>query len=151
MNWRLERACSFVVKAGGNGVESSVKLCLAAPLLDRLCIGLSLLREGLIDSLDLVSATDSRQTFRLQRAERVTSIALRNGKLVLALNEVELERWLFFVLRTVRDGGVAEVDHIDVDAVSEDDNFTGTTTVMVAFPSSAPPVSPEEARRRLGM
>lgn len=150
MNWRLEKACSFTVSSGGEGIESGVRLCLAAALLDRLCVGLCLLREGLIDSLDLVSAEDSRQTFRLQRAERITSIALRNGKVALALNENELKRWVCFALRTVRDGGVAEVDHLDVEAAAADEHFTETTTVVVMFPSPAP-VPSDQARRLLGL
>lgn len=151
MNWRLDNACSFTVRPGENGVESGVRLCLVAPLLDRFCIGLCLLKEELIDSLDLVDAVDKRQTLRLQRAERVTSIALRNGKVALALNKTELEYWLCFTLRTVRNGGIAEVDHIDVEAAAADDNFTATTTIVVKFPSPAPSVSPDEARRRLGL
>lgn len=135
MNWRLDKACSFTVRPGGNGVESGVRLRLVAPLLDRFCIGLCLLKEELIDSLDLVNAVDKRQTFRLQRAERVTSIALRNGKVALALNKTELEYWLCFTLRAVRNGGIAEVDHIDVEAAAADDNFTATTAIVVKFPS----------------
>ena len=96
MNWRLDKACSFTVSPGGNGVESGVRLCLVAPLLDRFWIGLCLLKEELIDSLDLDNAVDKRQTFRLQRAERVTSIGLRNGKVALALNKTELEYWRCF-------------------------------------------------------
>ena len=107
---------------GGNGMESGVKLCLAASLLDRLCIGLYLLREGL-DSLALVGAVDGRQALRLQRAAQDTPIALRNGKFVLALDEIEHNRWLFFILRTVRDGGIAEADHLDV-AAAADGHFT---------------------------
>lgn len=149
MNWRLEKACSFAVRAGGSGLASSVKVCLVTALLDRLCVGLCLLKEGLIDSLDLVS-TDSADVFRLQRAGRTTSIRFGKGKIALALDETELERWLHVTLRTVRDGGVAEVDHIDVDAASEDEAHE-TTTVVVAFPSSIPPVSPDEARRILGL
>jgi hypothetical protein len=149
MNWRLTKACSFAVSADGSGVVSIVKVGLVAALLDRLCIGLCLLKEGLIDSLDLVS-TDSDEVFRLLRGVRTTSIKFGKGKIALALDETELERWLHFTLRTVRDGGVAEVDHIDVDAPIEDKGRE-TATVVVVFPSSAPPVSPDEVRRRLGL
>ena len=147
MNWRLEEACSLTIVAGEDPM-AIIKVCLIAESLDRFCIGLCLLREGLIKSLDLVER-DGARVIRLQRSARGTLIHIGNGKIVLSLDETELERWMHFSLRTVRDGA-AEVDHFDMEAVLEG-RGTQATTVVVAFPSSAPSVSPDEARRRLGL
>jgi hypothetical protein len=148
MNWRLEKACSLTVRGGANSVATVVKVCLVAELLDRFCIGICLLKEGLIDGLDLVD-TNAGGLFTLRRSTRATSIELGKGKAILVLDAVELERWMHFTLRAVRDGA-AEVDHFDLDATS-----TGQThesvEVVVVFPSSLAPVSPNEARRRLGL
>ena len=148
MNWRLEKACSLSVFSQGKGMAPVVKVELVAGLLDRFCVGLCLLQKGLVDSLDLVG-TRTAQVIRLQSAARATSIQFDKGKIVLALDTTELERWVHFTLRTVRDG-VAEVDHFDVEASSEK-HEAEATTVVVVFPSSAPSVSPAEARRRLGL
>ena len=147
MNWRLDGAYSLVLRRDPNDLATVVKICLVAGLQERFCIGLCLLKERLIDKLDLVS-TDGGHVIRVQRAVQVTSVQLGRAKTVLTLHEVELERWQYFTLRAVRDGA-AEVDHFDVDAILE--GGTNVATVTVAFPSSVPPVSPEEARRRLGL
>lgn len=148
MNWRIENACALAVHGGGNAPAEFVKVSLIAEVLHRFCIGLCLLKEGLIDSLDLVDV-DSAQAIRLQASSQATSVQIGRGKIVLSLREIELERWVHFTLRTVRDG-VAEVDHFDVEAMPEKLG-THAITVVVAFPSSVPPVSPDEARRRLGL
>lgn len=52
-----------------------------------------------------------------------------------------------FLLKTVRDGS-AEVDHVDIEAL---DQSGAGTTVAFKLPTSRPPLSPEETRRRLGL
>jgi hypothetical protein len=47
----------------------------------------------------------------------------------------------------VRDG-MAEVDHIDLELTRQTHE---AVDLCIMYPSSAPPVSPEEARRRLGL
>jgi hypothetical protein len=151
MNWRLEKACSIVVRnVGADDTNTIIKVSLVAILLDQVCIGLCLLREGLITTLDLVDTT-AKMTLRLERAgnKGSTKIQSNKGRAVLSLDQTEIERWMHFTLRMVRDG-VAEVNHIDLDAPMADQSGRAIS-VVVTFPSSLPPVSEEEARRRLGM
>jgi hypothetical protein len=147
MNWSLEKACSLAVRSYDNKA-TVVKVCLIADVLDRFCLGLCLLKEDLIDSLDLVD-TKGAKRFRLQRSTRAISIELQQDKINLALDAIELERWLHFTLRAVRDG-VAEVDHLDVEAILAG-QAPESVDLIIAYPSSVPPVSSNEARRRLGL
>jgi hypothetical protein len=146
MNWRVEKAC--VLDVANEDRPTTIKVRLIADQLGRVSIGLCLLREGLISSLDLVDTTGA-DLFRLKRSVGSGSSEIAKGKVILALDMVELDRWLHFLLRTVRDG-VAEVDHFDLEAplLNEAD---ASCDVTVAFPSSIPPTSPEEVRRRRGL
>jgi hypothetical protein len=148
MNWRLENACSLAVHDSGDAMAAAIKVSLSAEFLHQFCIGLCLLREGLIDAFDLAGRGSPRE-IRLQTAARATSVQIGKSKVLLSLDTTELERWVHFTLRTVRDG-VAEVDHFDLEAIPEGQG-TQAVAVVVAFPSSTPPVSPDEARRRLGL
>ncbi len=67
----------------------------------------------------------------------------------MALDASELERWQYFTLRAVRDGS-AEVDHLDVQATLVG-QVHEPVDLIIAYPSSVPPVLPNEARRRLGL
>jgi len=147
MTWRLEKACAWAVVVGDEGA-TRVKVHLMADRLERFCIGLCLLDKGLIERLDLVGAKDGN-AFRLQRSAKATSIQLGKGKAVMSLSLVELERWVYFTLRAVRDG-VAEVDHIDVEAPLNGD-ASCIVDVVVAFPAAMPPASPDEVWRRLDL
>ncbi len=148
MKWRLEKACSLAVTSGDVATATIVRVSLNADGLDRVCIGLCLLEEAMIDSLDLVDVRgDSR--LRIERASRTASIQLRHDKINLALDDVALEMWQYFTLRAVRDGR-AEVGHLDMEialAGQTDQNVD----VVIAYPSLAPPVSPDESHRRLGV
>ncbi len=151
MNWRLEKSCSIVVRSvGADATDAILKVNLHAISLDQVCIGLCLLREELIVTLDLVDTT-AKMTLRFERAgyKGSTEIKSENGRTILSLDQTELDRWMHFALRTVRDGA-AEVDHIDLDAPMADQSGRAIS-VVVTFPSSLPPVSEEEARRRLGL
>jgi hypothetical protein len=148
MNWRLEKACSLAEISYDIPKTTVVRVNLIADVLDRLCIGLCLLREDLIDSLDLVDVKGASR-LRVQQSTHATSILLRQDKIDLALDAIALEMWQHFTLRALRDG-TAEVDHIDIEAT-----LVGRTHepvhLVIAYPSSAPPVSPDEVRRRLGL
>lgn len=88
---------------------------------------------------------------------RLTSVSLRNrearfnwygqARLDVEIAQVELERWQAFFLKYYRDG-VAEVDHFDVSGLSSDGS---SCELVVKVGNAAPPVSGEEARRRLGL
>jgi hypothetical protein len=147
MNWRLERACSLAVIGYDIPKTTVVRVSLIADVLDRLCIGLCLLKQEPIDGLGLVDVKGANR-FRLQRSTHPTSIQLRQDKIDLALNAVELKRWQYFTLRASRDG-MAAVDHVDMEAVLSGQAHE-TIDVVIEYPSSALPVSPDEARRRLG-
>ena len=147
MNWRIEKACTLAVRSFDNPKATAVKVCLRADVQGRLCIGLCLLKEHLISSLDIVH-TNGDDLLRVQRSTSSTSIEIRQAKIDLAVSSVEIDLWLHFTLRTVRDG-VAEVDHIDLE-VDEAGQTGRRVDLIIAYPSSASPVSSTEARRRLG-
>jgi hypothetical protein len=148
MNWRLERACSLIIRSYDKPKSIGVKVSLIADMLDRICIGLCLLQEGLIESLDLVDL-NNKDLFRLQRAVHGTSLQIESFKIILGLEARSLKILQHYTIRTVRDR-VAEVDHLDVEAelLGQPDQ---TVNVMIAYPDSIPPFSPEEMRRRLGL
>lgn len=148
MNWRLQNACSLIVRGSDNESETVVKVSLNADVLDRFCIGLCLLKEDLIDRLYLADTSGSN-ALQLERSAHATSIELRRDRINLAVGATELDRWLHFTLRAVRDG-VAEVDHLDLEA-TETNQKRQRIDLVIAYPCSAPPVSSSEARRRLGL
>jgi hypothetical protein len=146
MNWRLEKACALGVVSFDIPKTTVVRVTLIEDALDRIGIGLSLLREELIDSFDLVDEKGTSR-LRVRRSTRAVSIQLLQDNVDLALDSVALEMWQHFTLRALRDG-TAEVDHIDIEA-----ELSGGThelvDLVIVYPSSAPPVSPDEVRRRL--
>ncbi|WP_431050324.1 hypothetical protein [Roseateles sp. L2-2] len=133
MNWRLAGTCSLTGGEDGTFMPAGLKVRLLAGSLHQFCIGLCLLDKGLVESLDLVES-DSDRVLRLTAGARSTSVQSIKNKIVLSLDGTELERWVHFTLRTVRDG-VAEVDHLDVDARVEGGEAEATTIVVV-FPGS---------------
>jgi hypothetical protein len=148
MNWRLENACALDIHNYDIPKKTVVRVNLIADVLDRFCIGLCLLNEDLIDSLDLVD-TNSFGLFSLRRPTHAMSIDMQPDKISVVLDAIELERWGQFTLRAVRDGA-AEVDHLDVTVMSTDE-LRHWVDLVIVYSSSVPPVSPDEARRRLGL
>lgn len=73
--------------------------------------------------------------------------AWKEQSLKVMLSQAELEYWMSFFLKYYRDG-VAEVDHLDVEA----DSARGEVVdIIVKVSQAAPPVTDAEARRRLGL
>jgi len=141
MKWRIEQACSLDVTSCNAPKATTVRVRLSAVGLDRVCIGLCLLEQALIDSLDFRGMTgDSR--LRIERSSHAASIQLGRHRIDLSLDTVALEMWQYFTLRAVRDG-IAEVGHINMEIA-----LAGATPdqvdVVIVYPSSAPPVSPDE-------
>jgi hypothetical protein len=66
------------------------------------------------------------------------------------LSPTELEYWLTFFLAYFRDG-VGEVDHIDLDLTASGVKDTPGLFLTLAVPQASPPLSEEQARRRLGL
>lgn len=116
------------------------------------CLGLCLLKESLAEAL-IVSEERGEKKFELRMME-TSNIKTRiqakfaNGMMQLKITPGDLDYLLHFFLRYYRDG-VAEVDHVDLQGVSVDDEEESYITFMV--PEFIPPVNAEEAMRRLGL
>lgn len=112
-------------------------------------LGLCLLKENLIEALQL-GTPNSRTTIEFRRGEanhRAEGRATKTG-MALRLSDTELSYWLRFFLKYVRDG-TAEVDHLDVDLESADRATPNMFVLKV--PDAVAPLTPEEARKRLGL
>lgn len=111
---------------------------------------LLLLSEGLVPELSLRHPAQEAQIqlFVAETEARATA-ALSGDSLRLGLSRRELEWWIAFFLRYYRDG-VAEVDHIDLEA-SRVDNEAEDVDVVLRVEKFSPPVRGDEARRRLGL
>lgn len=147
MKWQVQSACDVVVRKVDGEALPVVKLVFAAKGIDRSCLGLCLLSEGLVDELRLTGAA-GHPTLRIRVDRKTTSVRVSAPLVDLQLSSTELERWTHFFLRTVRDG-VAEVDHFDLEAETGDQG--AETSVVVSFPVSAEPLLAGEARRLLGL
>jgi hypothetical protein len=142
MNWRIEKACALAVEVFDNPRMTVVDIRLTADALDRFCIGLCLLEERLIDSLDLVDVK-GKDVFRLQNSKDEATVQFRPGKIIVALDPVRL---MYFTLCAVRDG-MAPVNHLDLELIRDPQRVD----LYVEYPAVGPPVPPEEVRRRLGL
>jgi hypothetical protein len=150
MNWRINNGCK-VETTQVDGTQLW-EIELQATAIRDVAIGLCLVWNGLVSILDLVDSTH-RRMLRIQLAEdprnNPATVTWEAESAVVTFSHSELEAWMFFLLRTVRDG-VAEVDHLDLEANAAISGQQSGSFVL-KFPSSAPAVSPEEARRRLGL
>jgi hypothetical protein len=115
------------------------------------CLGLCLLHTGLIGTL-VITGRRRNMMMKLHfgtnaKGDRVARATLRPDASEVELTHNGLDYLQQFFLKYYRDG-VAEVDHLDLEAI---DAVTGKKNIYVTFrvPNSTPPVSPEEAARRL--
>lgn len=115
------------------------------------CLGLCLLHERLIDTL-VVSNESGQKSVEINvvwTAERGTRVQaeLNKEKALMKVTETHLGYLLEFFLTYYRDG-VAAVDHVDLQA-----DIRGTKNkngyIVFKVPDFVPPVTPEEAERRL--
>lgn len=114
-----------------------------------IALGLMLLQEALIDQL-IVRPYAGRWVLRLRASGHALDSRLsRYGerRIELALSQTELANWLGFFLIYHRDGQ-APVDHLDLETHWENG---AACDFMLEVGKSAPPISSEEARRRLGL
>jgi hypothetical protein len=115
------------------------------------CVGLSLLKEGLIETL---TVTEQRgrgtkvQFLKESKVNRAVRVSFHAGRSQVVMTDNSIDYVQHFFLKYYRDG-LAEVDHIDLQAV---DAETGNSEIYVTFQvaESIPPVTGEEAKRRLG-
>ena len=114
------------------------------------CLNLCLLKEGLVDALVLSGnkRLELKKDESIGKADRAR-VDIKSNKIQIAVHPIELDYWLSFFLKYYRDG-IAEVDHLDVEAVNlsnEDEQLY----VVFRVGEAVPAVSLEEARKRLNM
>ena len=123
-------------------------------LVGKWCLGLCLLREGLIEYVSVKGHDGSAQIKIGQDTsikEHEVGIVHRKGNIIqLMISQIELERWLHFFLKFYRDNQ-ADVDHIDVDIAHDTSAGSKGLFLVLKVPVAAPPVSEQEARLRLGL
>lgn len=116
-------------------------------------LGLCLLKEGLVSRLIV---TELKPSFRLEirldeslpREKRAMAVP-RKDALRLELSCTELDYWLYFFLRYVRDGR-GEGNHLDIETTVGDASKR-PIDVVLEVTKLGPPISVEEAKRQLGM
>jgi len=150
MNWRVDGAANVeTVEVDGTQLW---RVELLASALKDITIGICLLWHDLVSSLELVDVRGNpsvRILLGKTPGSYPATIVRERERAVLTLSPTEFEAWMFFFLRTMRDG-LAEVGHLDLEA---DSRAPGQrpASVMIKFPHSAPPLSADEVRRRLGL
>jgi len=146
MNRQIFDACDLAWKRSND--DEYLVANLTARALQETALGLCMLQLDLLATVELRSIQNA-ETLRVgrQREAGRTSVARQDPhRTTLLLSENDLERLAHFLLRTIRDG-TAEVDHLDIDAL---DGRGRESTVVLSFPTHAPPLSANDARRRLG-
>ena len=114
---------------------------------------LTMLRYEVVEAIVIHNPEDSRSQlveiqFDSQHVNASPTFAFEN-RLKLTLTERDIDCWLTFFLRYCRDG-VAEVDHLDLEAESISDDGT-QLSIILAVENSQPSIPGDEARRLLGM
>ena len=117
------------------------------------CLNLVLLNAGMISKLSVINRGEQdgfRLELKLVGDDHIDARArgvLDRDVLDLEISERELGYWLVYFLKYFRDG-VADVDHIDVEIL---DRCAPGSLITLTFriAKAIPPLSPEEARRRL--
>lgn len=114
------------------------------------CLGLCLLKEGLVEAFNVIEerARGSKVKFlvgsQFSQKSRIT-LGAQSSEVVMTKNNLDYVQHFF--LKYYRDG-VADVDHLDLEAV---DIETGDNEIYITFQVSeaSAPMTPEEAKRRL--
>lgn len=130
--------------------QTVLNIELGTDALANWCLGLCLLKEGLVSML-LVCEEDAKGVLEIELAGEVVHRTKSQARFYSSATRVrmtpnDLDYLLHFCLKYFRDGA-AEVDHIDIDVVSQTDSQESTITFKV--PDSIRPLSAEEARKRL--
>lgn len=116
------------------------------------CLGLCLLKEGLIPALliheEIAKGTLAIQLIGQTKHRVKTQASFESDATRVKITAGDLDYLLHFFLKYFRDG-VAEVDHLDLDVESKTNDQESTITFRV--PVSAQPLSAEVARKRLGL
>ena len=150
MNRRVELPIALADKR--ISYQRVITIDLGAVPVDEWCLNLCLLKEGLVDAITFAGKGRLRievdQTIdRAQRARAKAGPGQGGSTQVeLFVHPEELDFWVSFFLKAYRDG-MAEVSHIDVEAVSIPDNEEIYVTFLAG--KSAPPMPGDEARKIL--
>ncbi len=133
--------------------QSVFKLRLGSEALRDWCLGLSLLKDRMIEAL-IVSDEQGRKEVEIQVLSTTeitarTQADFRRETAQLKTTPNQLDYLLSFFLKYYRDG-IAEVDHIDLEATA-----TGTKNedayIIFTVPDFVPPMTPQELEKRLKM
>jgi len=139
------------IKLNRHPTQLGLSVFVHEEALQELCLGLCLLAEGLIELL-VVGNLSGEKVLKLRlriKAENdpKARISFESDTSLVELTPTGLKYMQYFFLRYYRDG-VAEVDHIDIEAIGIDSESTDVYLTM-RVGSSRPSVSPEEAKQRL--
>jgi hypothetical protein len=120
--------------------------------LQELCLALCLLVEGLIDLL-VVGDLHREKILKLRLMGELEDnpkarVSFNTDTSLVELTPTGLKYMQHFFLKYYRDG-VAEVDHIDIEAIGTSSENTDVYLTM-RVGSSRPSVTPDEAKQRLG-
>lgn len=105
---------------------------------------LFMIKERVINAVEFVSLRNER---KLQIRNNVLEIIADSPIFIISINEIELDRWIHFVLRGIRDGAF-EVDHIDLEF--KDLTHRREILLTLQFPNFATPLDPISATNKLG-
>lgn len=144
MNYRVENACETEIKRVGDQDAMTISICEFR--MKDVAIGFCLLNEGLVAGIDLVDKDMKSVRITSGDNTKFPRVKLSGQKTMVEIDPVCLDAWTTFTLRAIRDG-VAEVDHLDVEAKSLDGS--SEVAIILKFPSSAASLSEIEIRKRL--
>ena len=129
--------------------QTVITLTLARNDIRDFCLCLCLLGENLVSEVLLRLPNQLGICLEQKPAYKENRLVRNRSFTTLQLTQIELERLVHFFLRYYRDG-VAEVDHLDIEANENTPNRMDAYVTFVV-PDYLPPVSAAEAKRRLGM
>ncbi len=118
------------------------------------CLNLCLMEKGMIESLVLVDDDDKCRHKIIINLDPVLvhrgSVQIKDNKINISISTTELGHWLSFFLQYYS-RGFADVDHIDVDLDSTSGYVGKEVSLMFKVTEYLPPLSSNEARRKLGL
>jgi hypothetical protein len=151
----MNRTLQLPIASRDSGDQLVVVVEPTTEIVSQLALDLSLLKEGLTDSITLASTRTSLwlevkcnpRTAKHERGE----VSWQKNRAKVIITPSELDYWLHYFLKYYRDGQ-GEVDHIDVDITRVSGQSDSERGLFLVFkvPVAAPSVSADEAMRRLG-
>ena len=135
---------SFTVANGGN----YVKLFIHKENLSRWCMNLCSLEKEVVKHIHIFD--DSNKMLGMISMSSDNSNSFSNDSICkIKLSSSAIDYWLGFLLRYSRDG-IAEVDHIDVDAGIEGE-ISQDRSIILMVDVFSNPMSSDEMNKLLGM